>query len=102
MWDCIGACLAACDENLDAVTIPEPTKALAVGCGSPLLLRRASSTWFLLQIFYPPGKRVMDSSVDLSLLVYVTEDSKFLARTLPSCSFIHVYSIVVLIWLHNH
>jgi hypothetical protein len=36
-------------------------------------------------------KCVTNSSVDRSMLDSVTEDIKFLARTLPSSSFIHVY-----------
>jgi hypothetical protein len=39
-------------------------------------------------------KCVTNSSVDRSMLDSVTEDIKFLARTLPSSSFIHVYRAV--------
>ena len=89
--DHTGACLAACGEHVEGVTSPELAEALALRRAISFAVEEGYDHMVLASDCLSVIQRVLSSEVDRSALGAVTEDVKRLARSIPTCSFIHVY-----------
>ena len=88
--DHTGSCLAACGEHVKGVTSLEMAEALALRRAVSFVVAEGFSHLIVATDCLSVIQRVLSSEVDRSALGAVTEDVKRLARSMTTCSFIHV------------
>ena len=86
-----GSCLAACGEHVEGVTSPELAEALALRHAISFAVEEGFVHMVVASDCLSVIQRVLSPEVDRSALGAVTEDVKRQARSISTCSFIHVY-----------